>query len=178
MRVRKLSPTGDYLFGQQQGNFYVDQPEAVAQVVKTRLKLVLGAWYLDVTDGMDWYGKVLGERTAATRDATIRARVLTSPGVTEIDGYNSVFDPNKRAFSVNFGLTTQYGSFGLFAENYIVPLSTPQPQPPAKPVDVQATPVSQTEVQVSWQPYAVPGPTSASLSFDYPENSQYVGQVV
>lgn len=156
MRYRKLSATGDYMFGSQQGDFWVNVPDAVAQAVQTRLRLQLGEWYLDTTDGTDWQGSVLGERTRATRDPVIRQRVLLTPGATQINGYNSQFDPNSRRFNAAFSLDTQFGKFGLFSTDFLTEPTTPQPEPPAEPVDVTVAPTSDTSILVNWVPYHTP----------------------
>lgn len=157
MRYRKLSPTGDYMFGQQQSDFYIDVPDAPAQAVKTRLSLQLGAWYLDVLDGTDWQGSILSAtnfNTASTRDALLRARILGTPGVSSISNFNSTYDPNARAYSVGVELNTDYGAYSGFQEQFITVPSTPAPQPPAEPIDVTVSPTSATSAEVSWLPYS------------------------
>jgi hypothetical protein len=155
MRYRKLTATGDYQFGQQQADFWINQPEAVAQAVTTRLRLNVGDWFLDTTDGMDWKGKVLGNRTVSTRDITLRARALLTPGVNSILNYNSSFDANSRAYAASFSLDTIYGVFSGAAPNLVTPAATAQPQPPAEPVGVTVTVLSDSQAQVSWTPYSV-----------------------
>lgn len=66
MRYRKLNTNGDYTFGQAQSNFYVNTPEAVAQAVKTRLLLIQGEWFLDVSEGTPYSAKILGAGKVAT----------------------------------------------------------------------------------------------------------------
>lgn len=109
MRYRKLDADGDMVFGGGQAAFWRDQPEAVAQAVKTRLAMRLGEWFLDTSAGTPWNTKVLGKFTAPTRDATIRARILRTTGVTSIDAYASTFDPNTRRFSASATISTVYG---------------------------------------------------------------------
>lgn len=156
MRYRKLSSTGDYVFGQQQANFWVNVPDGVAQAVATRLRLRLGEWFLDNTEGTDWNGKVLGNRTALTRDVEIQQRVLNTPGVTQIDNYNSTLNASTRDFSAAFQLETQFGKYAGQQAQYITPASAPQRQPPAPPVNVTITELSDTSISISWQPYAPP----------------------
>ncbi|MDE1158444.1 MAG: hypothetical protein PW791_09225 [Neorhizobium sp.] len=110
MRYRKLSADDDYVFGQGQASFYRDNPDSVAQSVKTRLMLETGTWFLDVTEGMDWRTKVLGKYTADLRDVTIRSRILGTTGVTAIDAYSSALDRDSRRFSVNATIDTTYGA--------------------------------------------------------------------
>ncbi len=109
MRYRKLDADGDYTFGNQQADFLRDSPEAVAQAVQTRLKLDLGEWFLDTTDGTPWNTEVLGERTVATRDAAIKKRILGTTGLTQIDSYTSEFEPNSRTLTASVTVTTDYG---------------------------------------------------------------------
>ena len=111
MRYRKLSPTGDYVFGHQQKDFYIDQPEAVAQAVLTRLELLYGEWWLDITEGTDWDRKVLGMHTIRTRDALVQARILTTPGVTTLNAYASQLIG--RAFTAQANFNTIYGQTGI-----------------------------------------------------------------
>lgn len=93
MRVRPLSPTGDYTFGQP---WLVNSPQAAAQVISTRLKLWLGEWFIDTTDGTPWATQVLGERYNRTPDAAIKRRILGSPGVLSIVSYSSTFSGGAR----------------------------------------------------------------------------------
>ncbi|MDQ8034973.1 hypothetical protein CEG14_15540 [Bordetella genomosp. 1] len=115
MRYRKLDAQGDYVFGGQQNDFLRDTPLAVGQAVKTRLALWRGEWFLDVREGMPWREEVLGERRTPTHDAAIRQRILATPGVTEIAGYESRLDPESRRLSVRATLNTLYGSAQLEA---------------------------------------------------------------
>lgn len=110
MRYRKLDAKGDYVFGGGLNAFYIDVPEAVAQAVATRLKLQLGEWFLDTTDGTPWNTRVLGKYTGNTRDVVIKARVLATQGVVRISNYDSqvgVLAP--RAFTVQMQIDTIYG---------------------------------------------------------------------
>lgn len=111
MRYRRLDASGDMVFGYGQADFYVNQPEAVAQAVLTRLRLFTGEWFIDNTDGMDWSGSVLGNNTRSIRDAVIKSRILDTPGVKSIVGYQSTFDRATRKFSVAVVLNTIYGVF-------------------------------------------------------------------
>ena len=110
MRYRKLDANGDYSFGGQQADFYRDTPEAVAQAVQTRLLLLRGEWFLDITEGMPWNTEVLGKFTNGTYDSAIRQRILGTQGVTELTAYSSTLDSQKRALTVAATINTIYGS--------------------------------------------------------------------
>lgn len=110
MRYRKLDANGDYTFGHGQADFYVDQPEAVAQAVETRLGLWTGQWFLDITEGTDWQSGVLGKYTSHLYDSIIKDRIVSTPGVNSIDSYSSNFEPTTRTLSVSAVINTAFGS--------------------------------------------------------------------
>jgi len=109
MRYRTLDANGDYTFGQNSANFLVDSPEAVAQAIQTRLKLIQGEWFLDQTAGTPYNTEILGAGTQATRDLAVQAVILETQGVTEIVDYASHLDPGTRTFTVAAVVNTQYG---------------------------------------------------------------------
>ncbi|QKS62210.1 hypothetical protein [Cupriavidus gilardii] len=110
MRYRKLTEDGDYSFGNQAADFYKDTPDAVAQAVMTRLRLLRGEWFLDTTEGTPWATEVLGKYTGATYDAAIRQRILGTQGVTELVNYSSNLDTERRHLSVTATINTIYGT--------------------------------------------------------------------
>jgi hypothetical protein len=109
MRYRKLSPLGDYTFGQSMLNFYINVPAAVAQAVQTGLLLWLGEWFLDTSVGMPWIEGVLGKNSQATGDATIQNQVINTQGVTAISSYQSTRNNESRNFQVEVEVQTIYG---------------------------------------------------------------------
>lgn len=137
MRYRKLDAAGDYVFGQGQSNFYVDQPEAAAQAVQTRLLLVTGEWFLDVTEGTPYSTQILGKDTVPLYDAAIKQRILGTSGIVDgslqpvisgIPEYSSSLVGQTRALSVGATLTT------IFSETTIaLAASVSPPIPPAPP---------------------------------------------
>lgn len=115
MRYRALSASGDYTFGQSSANFLVNSPATVAQAVLTRLKLMTGEWFLDVTTGTPYREKILGAHRLATADPTIRARILGTPGVEGLESYFSSYDPATRKLNVSATINTIYGQTDLTA---------------------------------------------------------------
>jgi hypothetical protein len=108
MRYRQLSPSGDSTFASGFTNFLFNSPAAVAQATQTRLLLFTEEWFLDLSVGTPYTPDVLGTNTAATRDEVIKAQILGTEGVTGIEAYDSVFDPNNRSFTVQATVGTQY----------------------------------------------------------------------
>lgn len=113
MRVRQLSPTGDYQFGNSQLDFIANSPATVAQVVKTSLLLFLGEWYLDITLGMPWFEGVLGKNNQETADATVQDYILNVQGVTDIASFASKDERDIRHYSAQATLNTLYGPTAL-----------------------------------------------------------------
>lgn len=108
MRVRAQDANGDMTFGQGAANFLANSPAAVAQLVATRLRLNVGEWFLDTTEGTPWTTEILGVRTQATRDSAIKRRILATAGVSAIDNYSSTVVG--RRLTVSATLTTIYGA--------------------------------------------------------------------
>jgi hypothetical protein len=113
MRVRALSSSGDRTWGKGLANFYIDNAQAVGQKVTTRLDLLLGSWYLDTSKGVDWFNKILGTNTSATRDLLIKETILNTTGVTAITSYTSTVDTVTREFTVKADIDTLYGSTSI-----------------------------------------------------------------
>lgn len=109
MRYRKLSPSGDYTFGNGLLNFWIDVPDAVAQAIKTRLQLWSGEWFLDVTEGTPWLVTVLGKHSQDEADITVQERVNDTQGMLQIANFDSDIDADDRKYSVTMTVNTIYG---------------------------------------------------------------------
>lgn len=107
MRYRKLDDDGDMIFG---GVFYRDQPEAVAQAVWTRLRLWVGEWFLDTTEGTPYLEAMLGTGKARTIEPAIRTRILQTQGVTGIRDFSLSIDPDTRTAKIAAVIDTEYGT--------------------------------------------------------------------
>ena len=113
MRYRKLSKNGDYTFGQAQSNFFVNSPEAVAQAVKTRLLLIQGEWFLDITEGTPYSAKILGAGRVATFSSAIKKVISETQGVTDVIKFGAFFNPTTRKATVSATINTLYGKIDL-----------------------------------------------------------------
>lgn len=111
MRYRAQSASGDYTFGQGAANFFVNVPDAVAQAVKTRLLLMTGEWFLDVTEGTPYSTDILGTGTAPLYDAAIQLRIKGTEGVTALVSYSSTLVD--RQLRVQATIDTLYGQAEL-----------------------------------------------------------------
>jgi hypothetical protein len=74
-------------------------PQGRAQRIRIALRHVRGEWFLDQNAGTDHFGKILGKSTDLSRRAEVRRRVLSVPGVREIESIELQVDPKTRALS-------------------------------------------------------------------------------
>jgi len=110
LKYRKLSPSGDYSFGNGAGDFYVDSPDAVAQAVKTRLGLIQGEWFLDINVGTPYNSQVLGAGKIAYFDYAIQDVIVNTQGVRKLVAYSSNVSPTTRKASISCTIDTVYGA--------------------------------------------------------------------
>lgn len=114
MKYRKLDADGDYMMGHGAADFYQDVPEAVGQSAMTRLKLWSGQWFIDTSEGTPWLQQALGKRMAV--EATVRARILGTPGLLEIQEFTTQINPDARRVRVNCTIETVYGTAAVNGE--------------------------------------------------------------
>jgi hypothetical protein len=107
MRYRKLDSAGDYTLGGSDA-FLIDSPQTVAQAILTRLRLLKGEWFLDLSDGTPYSDEVFGKQNGSS-DAAIKQRILATPGVTSLLSYSSSYDGTTRVLTVTATVVTQYG---------------------------------------------------------------------
>lgn len=113
MRYRKQDENGDYTFGNGLNNFHIDNVDAVAQAIDTRLKLWVGEWFANVSDGTGWSQAILGKHSQNLYELTLRQRVLDTQGVISIQEFQSALDPNTRSLVVTMVVETVYGQTDL-----------------------------------------------------------------
>ena len=109
MRYRALTAAGDSTFGSGSTAFYVNNVQAVAQAIMTRLLLMSGECFLDVTEGTPYSTEILGRGTTGLYDAAIKDRILGTEGVVDISAYSSFLNRATRALTVTATVDTVYG---------------------------------------------------------------------
>lgn len=110
MRYRKLDGNGDMTFGNQQSDFFRNVPDAPAQAIMTRLRLWLGEWFINTSDGTPYQQAILGMHTLETIEPAIRRQILNTQKVTSIESFSLVRDPVTRKVTINAVVNTEYGS--------------------------------------------------------------------
>lgn len=113
MIYRMLDDTGDYVFGRGK-HVYLEGAEAVAQAIKTRLKLLYTEWWEDREDGLPLWEKILSssgsEDNIRAVDAIYKDRILGTTGVLSLIGFMSDFDREKRIYTFKAAVNTIYGT--------------------------------------------------------------------
>jgi hypothetical protein len=142
------------VFGRSQRAFLVNNADAVGQIISTRLGLFLGEWYQNTADGTPWNTQVLGNRTASTRDPVIRARILNSPNVSSIVGYNSQVNTDTRTFQASMQVNTTFGPVAVTTFLPATSVAPPSVTTPSRPF-VAAIAETPYAIKVSWNPIPV-----------------------
>ena len=105
--VRTLTPAGDWTFGNPG---YLQGNNAIGQQIRCRLLQFLGECFWDTQAGIDWIGW-LGGKNANGLNLAISTVVLNTKGVTGINTLNFTVDPDTRAFSINWNVTTVFSRY-------------------------------------------------------------------
>lgn len=113
MRYRKLDDNRDMTFGNQQADFWRDVPDAPAQAVGTRLRLISGEWFLDLREGVPYQVSALGTGKMATIEPMFREAIVRTQGVTRIANWSSDWNPDTRTYLVAATIDTLYGQIQL-----------------------------------------------------------------
>lgn len=82
--------------------------EEIAQILRQRLRVFLGEWFLDTREGIDYYGEILKKAPDPGQvDALFKNEILTSPGVIELIEFN--LDIEGRQLQLSFAARTEDG---------------------------------------------------------------------
>ena len=107
MTVRKLDENGDIV---TQGTQFLTGVEEIEQTIRTRLRLFLGEYFRDISDGTPWFEQILGKGTSmSAREAALRNRILRTPGVVRLTSFSTDFDVDTRKYTVTAGALTTFG---------------------------------------------------------------------
>lgn len=107
MTVRMLDEAGDIV---TRGQLFIIGREEIAQTCETRLKLFLGEYFRDITDGTPWFQSILGKfENLNSVEAILRNRISRTDGVIRLLSFNLDYDLNARTISVSSFILTKYG---------------------------------------------------------------------
>ena len=84
--------------------------EGVKQLCQLAVLLVKGEWFLDLDAGVDYFGKLLGQKfDAVTARAEFRTALVAVPGVAAVELLEATFDSSTRTLNVNWRVRTIFG---------------------------------------------------------------------
>ena len=113
MRYRRIDENGDYTFGNGQYDFLVDI-EAVPQAIKTKIRLLRGEWWEDLSEGLPFYQEIAGQFIKSEEEKDIVTRLYCNriTDVIQVNSFlsvNSEFDNENRKYSLTADIDTIYG---------------------------------------------------------------------
>lgn len=82
------------------GSHFVSGKEATEQAILRRLRLFLGEYFLDGTEGTPWFQRILGKNPNDVGAAQIKNRILETDNVVSISEFEYSFEPRTRVLSV------------------------------------------------------------------------------
>lgn len=89
---------------------WVEGIEALKQILKNRIALGLGEWFLAEEEGIDWLGllnqKIFFEERVI---AQVKTAIRKEPAVTNIDFISASFSRSDRKISISFQVQTTEG---------------------------------------------------------------------
>lgn len=131
MTVRRLSAeTGDLVTRGQQ---FITGREEIAQTIQTRLRLFLGEYFRDITDGTPWFQRILGKfENLNAVEAILRNRIARTEGVIRLLSFSLDYDLAARRVSVSSFVLTRFGEQEILF-NSSAPDGKPDRLPPETP---------------------------------------------
>jgi hypothetical protein len=99
--TRALDANGDIAL--RDGKSYLITGEAaISQSAKTRLRLFLGEWFLNLSEGVPYYREVFVKNPSIpVITAIFRRALLACPGVSSVIALSVTVDPRTRKATVN-----------------------------------------------------------------------------
>lgn len=114
MRVRGLDENGDLITN---GEIWKYDKEAISQTIATRLKLFLGEYFRDISDGVPWFEKengtegILGKGfSLAQVESILRNRIARTEGVVKLLSFNISYDETERKITISTMVLTEFGA--------------------------------------------------------------------
>lgn len=82
------------------GEHFAEGKEATRQGVIRRLRLFLGEFFLDATDGTPWFSGIFGKTDQDFAEAALKRRIITAPGVVGISSFSLTIEQQARRIVV------------------------------------------------------------------------------
>lgn len=87
------------------GEHFSTGKEETRQACICRLRLFLGEYFLDATDGTPWFQEILGKASRDIADANLKQRILSARGVMAVNAFELDSDRRNRKLTIKAILT-------------------------------------------------------------------------
>ncbi|MCC8385329.1 hypothetical protein GPY51_22030 [Photorhabdus laumondii subsp. laumondii] len=82
------------------GTQFATSKEATKQAIIRRLRLFLGEYFLNVTEGTPWFQSILGKTSLDIAAASVKERIITAPGVLGLTKFEFKTDMQTRKITI------------------------------------------------------------------------------
>lgn len=90
--------------------YFLSGLDAVTQQISIAIRLWKGNWFLDLDLGIDWLGKILGQKPNPRTVASLfRERILGIEHVISVPDIAVTFEGPTRTLKVTFNVLTEFG---------------------------------------------------------------------
>lgn len=121
MKNRKLTSTGDYSFGNNERDFIQDN-EALAQAIKTRILLFYNEWWEDIEAGIPMFQNVLGQ--VNEKNISLALQSLLTKRIQEFSEVRNIkyesIDVNRKTRSISLSAVCELVSGSQVSVNISV----------------------------------------------------------
>lgn len=108
---------GDLAFDAAGQPIFVEDVDAIAQDIRTRLRWFKGEWFLDARTGFPWFQRILGRKvTERVVELLLRRAISGTPGVVRIATMRVDIDRRSREMTASFAAITTGGAVVSFSD--------------------------------------------------------------
>jgi len=79
------------------------------QWVQVRLKTLLGSWFLDTTQGIDWIDLLSRRNTRVEIDSIVKKTIIETQYISEITSFSGEINNFTRKYAISFTVTVEDG---------------------------------------------------------------------
>jgi hypothetical protein len=106
MIVRALDRDGDWTCGKGRQD-YRSGNDAIAQMIQTGYRSILGDCFWALEDGIDWFN-LLGSRNVVGVQLAVKTMILNVEGVISLQDFRTEFSVNLRNLATEYGASTVF----------------------------------------------------------------------
>lgn len=110
----KIDPTTGDLFITPDGKLALTNDvtgESLCQLIRIKLRMVLGEWFMDNTLGIDYFGQVFVKHPDLTKiQSMFKSVILSTPGVSGLIAYTQTLNTATRALTITATIKADTGN--------------------------------------------------------------------